>query len=132
MTNGEKRYDSSRICEPDRAQLRDGDPLARAGNGAGRLQGRDNDDSEHMAHTGIRAADADAEVRAEVGRSKEDCEEAGEMTVAKFYAEVERQGRACGQGVDPAALPSVAFADRLNLPLCAGVYFVFDSNDDIA
>lgn len=79
MADGEKRYDSPRICAQDRAELRDGDSLARAGNGAGRLQGRDNGDLEHMAHTRICAANADAEVGAEAGRSKEDREEAGEV-----------------------------------------------------
>src|SRR5262245_39757238 len=81
MADGEKRYDSSRICGQDRAQLRDGDSLAQPRHGSGRLQGRDNGDPEHMAHTGIRATNADAEVGAEAGSGEESREEAGQVVV---------------------------------------------------
>lgn len=89
MVNGEKRYDSERICSKDGSDLHDRDPLAESRPCAGRVHAGSDGAVDHLAYPGRGAADEDAEVGAEAGRGKEDCEEAGKIvTVALSQGQV--------------------------------------------
>lgn len=71
MVNGEKRYDSKRICAENGSDLHDCDPVAESRHRSRGVLGGSDADANHLAHTGNGHDNEDAEVGAEAETGKE-------------------------------------------------------------